>query len=236
MVDDDGNFGNGGTTLITPVSIDGTNDIVTFEVDFTNGQYYTLGSIEVAALPITLISFEIKSYKKDQVKLEWISVSEINNAFYTIERSTDGLNFKSIANIDGAGNSDGTLSYSHVDLNPTSGISYYRLKQTDFNGEFTYSEIRSVKIEREFVAEYKAYPNPIAQGETLRIGLTLDRDQSLQLTFLNTRGQLVAREVRDVLATQAYIEVNTDKLSRGLNLIRILDENKNLTTLKVIIR
>ena len=236
MVDDDGNFGNGGTTLITPVSIDGTNDIVTFEVDFTNGQYYTLGSIEVAALPITLISFEIKSYKKDQVKLEWISASEINNAFYTIERSTDGLNFKSIANIDGAGNSDGTLSYSHVDLNPTSGISYYRLKQTDFNGEFTYSEIRSVKIEREFVAEYKAYPNPIAQGETLRIGLTLDRDQSLQLTFLNTRGQLVAREVRDVLATQAYIEVNTDKLSRGLNLIRILDENKNLTTLKVIIR
>lgn len=236
MVDDDGNFGNGGTTLISPSAIDGTNDIVTFDVDFTNGQYYTLGSIEVAALPITLISFEIKSYKEDKVKLEWVSASEINNAFYTIERSNDGVNFKSIANIDGAGNSDAVLFYSHIDLNPTSGISYYRLKQTDFNGEFTYSEIRSVKIERKFVAEYKAYPNPINKGETLRIGFNVDRDQSLQLTFLNTKGQLVKREVRDVLATQAYIEVSTDKLSRGLNLIRILDENRTLTTLKVIIR
>lgn len=235
LVDDDGDFTTG-ATLISPTSIDGGNNTVTFEVNFTDGQYYTLGSIEDDALPITLVSFEVNTYKDDQVKLDWTTASETNNSFYTVERSTDGQNFETVANIDGAGNSDNILFYSHVDVNPLNGLSFYRLKQTDFNGEFDYSEIKSVRIEKQFTATYKAYPNPIVKGGKLRIAYSIDRDQALNMSFLNSRGQVVHREAHQASIKNQFIEVSTDMLDRGLNLIRILDENGNVATLKVIIR
>ena len=236
MVDDDGDFSNGGTTLISPSSIDGSGNTATFDVDFTDGQYYSLGSIEVAALPVTLISFEVAKYNEDQIKLEWISASEIDNAFYTVESSTDGINFEAVANVDGAGNSDAVLFYSFIDTKPSNGLSFYRLKQTDFSGKSEYSEIRSIEIERQVKSSYRAYPNPVTQGEMLRIAYTSEIDQTLQMTFLNTRGQVVARDEKEVLINGAFIEVNTDKLDRGLNLIRIVDEFGKLVTLKVIVR
>ena len=233
MVDDDGDFSNGGTTLISPSSIDGQN--VTFDVDFTDGQYYTLGSIETGALPITLISFEAKANEANEVTLDWVTATEVNNSFYTIERSVDGTNFETVANIDGAGNSDDLLFYSYIDTKPINGLSFYRLKQTDFNGEFDYSEVRSVRIERQFKATFKAYPNPIAKGETLRIRYELDRDQTLKMIFLNATGRIIRTEERTVAVTEEFIEVNTQDFGSGLNLIRIIDENGHAVTLKVIV-
>lgn len=235
MVDDDGDF-TSGVTLISPTSVDGSSNTATFTVNFTDGQYYTLGSEEVAALPITLISFEVNTYKENQVILEWVSASEIDNAFYSIESSTNGVNFKTVANIDGAGNSDAVLFYSYVDTNPSNGLSFYRLKQTDFSGEFDYSETRSIRIEKQAITSYMAYPNPVVKGETLKIAYTTEIDQTLQMTFLNTRGQIIAREEKAILVTGEFIEVGTDKLDRGLNLIRIVDEFGKLVTLKVIVR
>ncbi len=236
MVDDDGDFSNGGTTLISPSATNGGSNTVTFNVDFTDGQYYTLGSIESDALPITLISFEVNKYKDDQVKLDWVTASEINNAFYTIERSTDGVNFETVANIDGAGNSSSLLYYTFVDVNPINGTSFYRLKQTDFGGEFDFSEIRSVKVERQFDASFSAYPNPVVQGDKLKISYTVENDQALRLTVLNTRGQVILNEKRDVKVSEDFFELATSQMNKGLNLIRILDQNNNVVTLKVIVR
>ncbi len=236
MVDDDGDFGNGGTTLISPSATNGGSQTVTFQVDFTNGQYYTLGSIENDALPITLISFEVNNYKDDQVKLDWVTASEVNNAFYTIERSTDGVNFETVANLDGAGNSSDLLYYSFVDVSPIIGTSFYRLKQTDFNGEFDYSEIRSIKVEKTFDASFSAYPNPVTKGDKLRIAYAIERSQTLRFTVLNTRGQVILSENKDVLVNGGYVEFETNRLDKGLNLIRILDENNDTVTLKVIVR
>lgn len=236
MVDDDGDFSNGGTTLISPSATNGGSNTVTFNVDFTDGQYYTLGSIESDALPITLISFEVNKYKDDQVKLDWVTASEINNAFYTIERSTDGVNFETVANIDGAGNSSSLLYYTFVDVNPINGTSFYRLKQTDFGGEFDFSEIRSVKVERQFDASFSAYPNPVVQGDKLKISYTVENDQALRLTVLNTRGQVILNEKRDVKVSEDFFELATSHMNKGINLIRILDQNNNMVTLKVIVR
>lgn len=236
MVDDDGDFSNGGTTLISPSATNGGSQTVTFDVDFTDGQFYTLGSIENNALPITLISFEVNNYKESQVKLDWVTASEINNAFYTIEHSTDGLNFETVSIIDGAGTSNDLLYYTYIDTSPMKGTSFYRLKQTDFSGEFDYSEIRSVKIENQFNASYKAYPNPINKGDHLRISYTVERDQTLYLTILNPRGQVILREEKYALLREEFIEISTNQMDKGLNLIRILDENNKVVTLKVIVR
>ncbi len=236
MVDDDGDFSNGGTTLISPSATNGGSKTVTFNVNFTDGQYYTLGSIESDALPITLISFEANVYKEDQVKLDWVTAAEVNNAFYAIERSSDGVNFETIANLDGAGNSSDLLYYSFVDANPINGTSFYRLKQTDYSGEFDFSEMRSVKVERHFEATFSAYPNPVVQGDKLKISYTVENDQAIRLTILDTRGQVILNENREIRTTQAAFEIATDRMSKGLNLIRILDQNNKAITLKVIVR
>jgi hypothetical protein len=96
------------------------------------------------ALPITLGDFRAILNNNGKVDLNWTTLTEINNDFFTIEKSQDGYSFKQLIKVKGAGNSSSLLHYKEVDKNPHSGISYYRLKQTDFDGKYAYSPIISI--------------------------------------------------------------------------------------------
>ncbi len=85
-------------------------------------------------LPINLLSFKAKKMK-DKVELSWKTSSEINNNYFTIEKSIDGYMYQEIGRVSGAGNSSQILNYSFFDDNPFRGVTYYRLSQTDYNGE-----------------------------------------------------------------------------------------------------
>lgn len=94
-------------------------------------------------LPITLVSFFGEAFNETTNVLKWITSTEINNDFFTLERSSDAINFEPIATISGAGNSNQINNYSAFDyIQYSSSVThYYRLKQTDFDGKFTYSDI-----------------------------------------------------------------------------------------------
>jgi autotransporter-associated beta strand protein len=96
-------------------------------------------------LPIELLSFNAMQ-NETAVDLLWSTASEINNDYFTIEKSKDAMHFEQVFTKKGAGNSNTVLNYKEVDKNPFSGVSYYRLKQTDFNGDFTYSDIVPVSM------------------------------------------------------------------------------------------
>ncbi len=87
-----------------------------------------------SSLPINLLSFKAKKMK-DKVELSWKTSSEINNNYFTIEKSIDGYMYQEIGRVSGAGNSSQILNYSFFDDNPFRGVTYYRLSQTDYNGE-----------------------------------------------------------------------------------------------------
>ena len=93
-------------------------------------------------LPIELIGFDLK-YKNNKIELNWATASESNNDYFTIEKSTDMEVWKNVSKIPGQGNSTQTKYYSTIDSNPFEGLSYYRLKQTDFNGQFSYTNLIS---------------------------------------------------------------------------------------------
>ena len=97
-------------------------------------------------LPIELLTFTADAVE-NEVVLNWSTVSEINNHYFEIERSTDLKNSKIIGKLNGAGNSNTLLNYTVTDKNPDLGINYYRLKQVDFDGKFTLSEWIPVKFE-----------------------------------------------------------------------------------------
>lgn len=101
------------------------------------------GGCKVSPLPVELLKFNANN-KNRQVELNWQTASEINNDYFTIRKSVDGKTFKSIGTISGAGNSNYIVDYSFTDSESLIGTTYYQLKQTDFNGKFTYSHILAV--------------------------------------------------------------------------------------------
>ena len=98
---------------------------------------------EPVNLPIELLYFKGSVYNSDNI-LHWSTASEDNNDYFTIEKTKDGIDWEIVTRESGAGNSSNQLYYSLVDENVESIINYYRLKQTDYDGKFKYSDIISI--------------------------------------------------------------------------------------------
>ena len=110
-------------------------------------------------LPIELSYFEV-SQSEDELSFDWATESESNNDYFTIEYSLDGNNFYSIATVAGAGNSSEQLFYrSSVSADRFSGVVYFRLRQTDFDGQSTYSETHAINVQG-INERFEIYPNP----------------------------------------------------------------------------
>jgi hypothetical protein len=87
--------------------------------------HFSVSGINIVPLPIELLSFNAEAFSSGYVQLNWKTISETNNDYFSIERSADGLNFELMGIVDGAGNSNQILDYSTRDLNPLSGTGYY---------------------------------------------------------------------------------------------------------------
>ncbi|MFN8143654.1 MAG: T9SS type A sorting domain-containing protein [Bacteroidia bacterium] len=150
------------------------------------------------ALPIELIYFKAKA-RSGVVDLTWATASEINNSYFTIERSSDGVNFIPIKQINGAGNSTVKLDYSAVDDQPLDGTSYYRLKQTDYDGQYSYSDIESVKNgSKNNLPSFEIKmidPNPFQSS--FKVGFILDEKAPVSFTLLSMSGKVMAEESID---------------------------------------
>lgn len=123
-----------------------------------NDMFIAKYAITPSNLPVELFEFKA-TLKNKQVELDWSTASEINNDFFTIEKTMDGINYEIVGKIKGAGNSVKLLNYQLIDSMPYFGTSYYRLKQTDFDGKFKYSKLVSVQFQQDndFI---NVYPNP----------------------------------------------------------------------------
>ena len=137
------------STSLTGSSMGTINQTVYYRVVVQNGTCAVTNSLHVSitmvtALPIELLYFNGVKFENNNNKLSWSTSSESNNDYFNIERSEDGYNWNSIMTENGAGDSEIQIYYSFVDYNINRIINYYRLKQTDFDGKFKYSDIISV--------------------------------------------------------------------------------------------
>jgi hypothetical protein len=138
-------------------------------------------------LPIELISFTAK-LEKQKVAISWITASETNNDFYTIERTSDGFNFDLVAKVDGAGNSTTVLNYSAEDRKPLAGLNYYRLSQTDFNGVSSFFKLASVEYTESSEFSFNLYPNP-NNGSTFNISIDSKKDDEVLVVVYDALGK-----------------------------------------------
>lgn len=173
---------------------------------------FTLGSFSGNnPLPISLISFNAVVCESS-VCLSWQTASETNNDFFTVEKSRDGLIWEGLVNINGAGNSNTTLYYSTIDGSPFSGFSYYRLKQTDFDGEFEYSQIESFYLNATHNQRLNIYPNPSRELIAIK-GLRSD-DRFLKI--YNSMGQLVRSIAPISHSSESDLQLDISLIAPGI--------------------
>jgi len=127
--------------------------------DFTGGG--------TASLPIELVEFKAKEMN-NQIVINWSTASEVNNDFFTIDRSADGMHFEQFQLVTAVGNSSSLQEYTIYDDAMLSGTIFYRLKQTDYNGAYQYFPMVSVN-RAELETEFTVYPNPVNCGDDIFI-------------------------------------------------------------------
>lgn len=140
-----------------------------------------IGAFEIGSLPITLISFAAEC-KHKQLEFDWWTASEINNDFFTVERSDDAQKWETVLTIKGAGNSNKILHYNAIEEKPIEGKNYYRLKQTDYDAQYSYSTVISAFDCNWITPEIIVYPNPSEGNFTLLFSGNKDQVQAIEIS------------------------------------------------------
>ncbi len=211
--------GAGGTVVTTITGLN-AGDVVTMAVDGNAGADCTfdLSATNTLPLPIELISFNAKAINNAYVQLGWVTQTEINNNFFTIERTKDGVNFEVVGIVDGAGNSTMIKNYNAEDTEPYLGTSYYRLKQTDYDQNFSYSNLVSVNIESQFDGA-AIYPNPVSGNSQLTFNSSISGGYTISLFDIS--GRLIFDEQLNSVEGVNNINLDTEDLGQGVYFIKL---------------
>jgi hypothetical protein len=229
LVDADGDFSSGASIVLQSfvVSSDG---FVNFQVDFNDGNYYTLGSSEENALPVSLISFDGK-LKKEHIELNWATASEIKNSFFRVDRSANGIDFEELAYLDGAGTTENINYYTLKDEDPIIGKNYYRLIDIDNNGVENSSEIIMVNYFREEPRALVPYPNPVKNGGSIWLNLS-QKTQVDGVKLYQMNGSEVKISTERLLNN---IMIKPSLTSQGVHLLTVVVDGK-LHTFTILIQ
>lgn len=145
-------------------------------------------------LPVELFSFEA-SLENGVVDLEWITAQETNNDFFTLEKSRDFESFYPVTRIRAAGTSKMKHAYKAIDHDPYSGTSYYRLKQTDFDGSTTYFKPVKVEFSANDTPVIDVFPVP-CDGNWIEVSITgLEESENIPVAVFNAQGKAVYRTI-----------------------------------------
>ncbi|MBN8701889.1 MAG: T9SS type A sorting domain-containing protein [Bacteroidetes bacterium] len=183
-------------------------------------------------LPIELLEFNARSVENKEVELTWTTTSETNNSYFTIERSKDAEAFESIATIVGAGNSNSLKNYQFTDKSPYKGVSYYRLKQTDFDGKEESFEIKSVEL---FETDFSITCNNPVNIEEFDCTTSIEKGKKMEITFTDMYGRIVYSSIKKYEEIQdAWQEIKQSKVTSGIYLLSVNSDTRT-NSLKIVI-
>jgi hypothetical protein len=190
----------------------------------------SMPAFDCDGLPVTLVSFTAKTSNHNCV-LHWTTATELNNDYFSIEKSTDGKNFTEAGRMNGAGNSTSFKYYTFTDANPLSTrISYYRLRQVDYNGADAVSKTLPVS----FSGNDLEIVNTISDFEnsSIRVFVNDEFIEKLEYRITDMLGKTVASGSQNSVEGVNEIKVDASKLSRGIYSVSIGNEN-NLLSKKI---
>jgi len=233
LVDDDGDFSNGGTNCylngdVTGIVISYNGPVITVSnlssTHFANNdtRYFTIGSIlSSTPLPITLTSFKVDCSLGGVNKITWVTKSEINNDYFAIEKSSDGLNWYQVTKIKGNGTTSSLNEYHFTDTESNGYMTYYRLKQTDFDGTTTI--VGQTKVECENNKPI-IYPNPFND----ELFINFKTEGKYFVVIRDVLGRIIfSKEFIETNSSIQYLDLN-QILPKGMYYVSILQNEKTI--------
>ena len=179
--------------------------------------------INMITVPVQLVEFTAKNVD-NKGQLNWEVTNEVNNAGFEIERSENGLDFRSIAWVEGSGNSEFSKQYSYLDDQLDKGKTYYyRLKQVDFNGSFNYSELVTLKTNNRNFKLGEFYPNPSSR-ENINVDIYTTGSSNWNLTIFDPNGVVTYREDLFLEAGQQRVHLSINHLDAGIYFAKFENE------------
>ena len=171
--------------------------------------------IDPSTIPVELESF-IASVNRNIVTLNWVTATELNNTGFDIEQSLDNSSWNKIGFINGNGTTTEKSFYTFSDKNPFEGKSFYRLKQIDYDGTFTYSNVVSVSIGllNDFSLEQN-YPNPFNPATIIKYNIP--EESTVQIKIINIVGEVVTEFINEVQSEGSHQKIfNASNLTSGI--------------------
>ncbi len=194
---------------------------------------FLINKVYGSALPIDINKFDVKINNGNNVNLVWQTTTEINNEGFYIERSNNGIEFKSLGFVEGIGNSSEIISYKFEDKNLLSGTYYYRLKQVDFNGTFKHSKIKSITIKKSNGNDMISFvPNPAQFYTELHIDVQEKTNVSVQIVDITGRFVEVQKFNFDI--GKQTVRLNLKGYKQGVYFAKVFMNNRNYTSKLVI--
>lgn len=182
------------------------------------------------------LSIELTSFTGEPLnegnELKWSTEKETNNDYFMVEATSDGINYKSLGIIKGANNSININNYRFIDRDPIAAVTYYRFKQVDYDGKYTYSPI--ISIERALNNQLIVYPNPVT--DNLRIEMNVESAGYYSFSFVGATGS----QINEVIYlekgyNQTVINVS-DKLASGFYLLKVFDQQQETVVVTKVIK
>jgi hypothetical protein len=193
--------------------------------------YSIAKTTSASSLPISLIDFTA-SPSKNSVLLSWSTAMELNNDYFTLEKSNDGSKFTEFAKVDGAGNSVSTKNYKYTDNNVSEGIVYYRLNQTDFDGTTVINKVVTINLGNVYfqnaISVESIFPSPFNDNFSVLYTSTSKSAVDISLTDMN--GKVMHHEtMMSEKGNNRYNYSGNEKLPEGIYFINIKADGKTIT-------
>ncbi|MFK7774905.1 MAG: T9SS type A sorting domain-containing protein [Saprospiraceae bacterium] len=185
-------------------------------------QYEALLVNASSILPVELTSF-IGRPKVKTIDLLWKTASETNNDYFIVEKSINGIDFKEMIEINGRGTTTLESKYNWTDQSPSDGLNYYRLRQVDFNGDKSYSDIIVIEFEADR-SEIQVYPNPTIRE--LNINLPESWDSDTSIVIYDFYGNLI----NSFTISSGSLTFPVENIPAGFYRLSAINKNKILNT------
>lgn len=202
---------------------------------FFSTRQFGVGYAPESVLPVELISFDGVA-KNGKVTLTWVTASELNNDFFDVQHSLDGINFESIGTVNGNGTTNELITYNLIDSSPALGFNYYRLRQVDYDGSEEFHSL--IQVNNDF---YRAdinitfYPNPASSDNMNLKILSGDDHTPMSVKVIDLTGQTYFQE--EINPSILYDEkvIPTRRMASGIYLIKVV-QGTNVSEQKIIIK
>jgi len=194
-----------------------------------------MGAIDKSTtLPVTLISF-VATCKEVGVEFKWITASEINNHYFEVEESIDGIKWTTIAKLNGSGNSSSIREYNYYYIQENASLMhYYRLKQVDFDGKTTLSpSISTSCMNVDKSATIRTFPNPAI--DHLFIELNSPMYAKGEIVVYDSKGQLVITQTIEIMQGENIFEINTQQLPKNMYVTSLICQQLLIPSIRFVV-